>query len=75
MAPPIASPRAFIAVSSGVIAPLGPCGRKAPSKPGWRSHQPVSVKVWLVMKTVGWTPELNWWTASDSGSEKGPVPR
>ena len=75
MPPPIASPRAFIAVSSGVIAPLGPCGRKAPSKPGWRSHQPVSVKVWLVMKTVGWTLEVNSCTAWDSGSLNGPPPR
>ena len=36
---------------------------------------PCSVKVWLVMKTVGWICELKPWTASASGSEYGAGPR
>lgn len=43
--------------------------------PGWRSHVPFAVNAWLVMNTVGWSFEVNWWTASDSGSEYGAVPR
>ena len=44
-------------------------GKNGASKPGWRSHLPSVVKVWLAMSTVGWMPEESSRTACDSGSE------
>ena len=52
VAPAIASPSCFIAGSSGVTVTTS-------RNPGWRSHMPSLVKVWLVMNTVGWILDVN----------------